>query len=112
MSYIYVRMIRRYPKLQDRSTWRLLLGLLCLALVIVGSTVQVAHTHPGGDISHADCSLCATAHVVVQVASEPVPLLAVLVVTPVSSFVLKPRPTAISVFALFTRPPPAVSTAA
>jgi len=42
-------MIRRYPKLQDRSTWRLLLGLLCLALVIVGSTVQVAHTHPGGD---------------------------------------------------------------
>jgi hypothetical protein len=83
--------------------------LLCLALVVLGSTVQVAHSHPGGDISHADCSLCLTAHVVAQVVSNPVPIPAILVVAAVEELLPEPRPATISVFALFTRPPPVVS---
>jgi hypothetical protein len=105
-------MIRRYSKPHTQTRWRLLLGILCLALVVLGSTVQVAHSHPSGEISHADCSLCATAHVVAQAVSHPVALQATLVVTAVQGFILKPPAIALSVFALFTRPPPAVSTAA
>jgi hypothetical protein len=107
---------RKDPKSQARpqskARWTFLLGLLCLALVVFGSTVQVAHSHPGGDISHADCSLCATAHVVAQVVSSPVVFQAALAVAPVQDFAPLPRPSTLSVFALFTRPPPAVSTAA
>ncbi len=91
------------------TLWRLLLCLLCLALVVLGSTIQVAHTHPGGDISHADCSLCLTAHVVAQVVTNPVQIPAVLIVASVVESLPEPRPATISVFALFTRPPPAVS---
>jgi hypothetical protein len=92
--------------------WRLLLCLLCCALVVFGGTVQVAHTHPGGDISHADCAFCATAHVVAQTVSNPAPAPAVLVFAAVREFLPQDRPARISVFALFTRPPPAASTAA
>ena len=83
--------------------------MVCLALVVLSSTVQVAHTHAGGEISHADCSLCATAHVVAQVVSNPVLLSATLVVAEVPDC---PPPTLLApspIFALFTRPPPPVS---
>ena len=83
--------------------------MLCLALVVLASTAQVAHTHAGHDISHADCSLCATAHVVAQVVRNPVPLPTALVVAEVwdspSQTFIAPR----LIFALFTRPPPPVS---
>lgn len=99
-------------KSQRKTPWRLILGLLCLALVVLGSTVQVAHSHPGGDISHADCSLCLTAHVVAQVVSNPIPIPAALVVAAVEEALPDARPVTFSVFALFTRPPPVVSTLA
>lgn len=105
-------MFRKDPKSQLTARWTFVLGLLCLALVVFGSTVQVAHSHPGGDISHADCSLCATAHVVAQVVSSPIVLQAALAVSPVQDFAPLPRPSTLSVFALFTRPPPAGPTAA
>jgi len=77
--------------------------------VVLGSTIQVAHTHPGGDLSHADCSLCLTAHVVAQVVGNPVPIPVVLVVASVEESLPEASPATLSVFALFTRPPPAVS---
>jgi len=101
--------IRLGKKSQRQTPWRVLLGLLCLALVVLGSTIQVAHTHAGGDLSHADCSLCLTAHVVAQVVSNPVPIPAALVVASVEESLPESRPATLSVFALFTRPPPAVS---
>lgn len=97
---------------QFQTPWTLLLGLLCLALVVFGSTVQVAHSHPGGDISHADCSLCATAHVVAEIAGNPVPIPATLVVAYIAESISTPRSETLSIFALFTRPPPALSTLA
>jgi hypothetical protein len=97
------------PKSPRRTPWRLLLGLLCIGLVALGSTIQVAHTHAGGDIAHADCSLCLTAHVVAQVVSSPVPIPAAPVVASVEEPLPEVRPATLSVFALFTRPPPAVS---
>jgi len=79
--------------------------------VLFGSTVQVAHTHASGEIGHADCALCATAHVVAQTVANPSPAPAALVIAPVQQLLLQHPPSRISVFALFTRPPPAASTA-
>ncbi len=92
--------------------WRLLVGLLCCALVVFGSTVQVAHSHAGGEMAHADCAFCATAHVVAQTVGAPVAVPAALLVAAVAEARPCDRPERISVFALFTRPPPMVSTAA
>jgi hypothetical protein len=93
------------PKVQ--SSWRLVLALLCISLVVACGTIQVVHVHPQGDISHSDCVLCATAHLGVQVANGPV---ALLHIAPVVSFLetfVAPAPTQnLSTFALFTRPPP------
>ena len=90
-----------------QSSWRLLLALLCVFLVVVTGTVQAVHAHPVGDISHADCSLCATAHVTAQVVEPPVTLFVTAVVTDVEAFVPPMRIKTFSTFALFTRPPPA-----
>jgi hypothetical protein len=89
-----------------RSSWRLVLALLCISLVIACGTIQAVHVHPQGDISHSDCPLCAIAHVSVQVA-EPAVLLHVAPIVSVVEAVETPRlAQALSTFALFTRPPP------
>ena len=86
--------------------WRTLLALVCLVLVVLAGTVQVAHTHADGSVTHADCSLCAAAHIAVQAAQSPVPAPAVAVFTALEELPLSVLPAAISTFALFTRPPP------
>jgi len=89
-----------------QGTWRFLLALLCIVLVVVCGTIQVAHTHPDG-VYHADCSLCATAHVVAQVATLHITLNVAPHVTflPMSVRPIQ-RAGRLSTFALFTRPPP------
>jgi hypothetical protein len=90
-----------------RGAWRLLLCLLCISLVVACGTIQVVHVHPRGDISHADCALCATAHLSVQLAETSVTLHHVApVISAVEQFVAPPPAQTISTFALFTRPPP------
>lgn len=89
-----------------QSLWRLLLALLCIVLVLASGTIQAVHSHPDGDVSHADCSLCATAHVAVQVAS---PVVSVSFSPLVSRVEVVSKPPAVrsqTTFALFTRPPP------
>ena len=95
------------PKRRDRATWRILLALLCAVLVMVAGTAQVLHIHADGTDTHANCSLCAAAHVGVQIASTPAPS-ATLQVSALPDLRETPRPVnPVSVFALFTRPPPA-----
>ena len=96
-------------RLRSRTTtWRVLLAILCVVLAIVAGTAQVVHTHADGTDTHADCSLCAAAHVTVQTVQTPVLARPVAV-----TFVFEPRPqprpaSRLFDFALFTRPPPAV----
>ena len=90
-----------------RSTWRRLLALLCIVLVAVAGTVHVAHTHADGADTHADCSLCAVAHVTVQLAQNPAPAPPVMVFAVFEDLPLAVVSSALSTFALFTRPPPA-----
>jgi hypothetical protein len=93
---------------EPHGPWRVLLALLCVLLVAVAGTVQVAHSHPAGDVAHADCSLCATAHAAVQVAETPAPAPAIAVVAPIEAAAEPAASSALCTFALFTRPPPAV----
>jgi hypothetical protein len=90
-----------------QTPWKLFLALLCIGLVLACGTIQAVHVHPDGDISHADCPLCATAHVAVQVVVPPVTLHIAPVVEMVEALIPALRPKALSIFALFTRPPPA-----
>jgi hypothetical protein len=98
----------KYPGKSTHSTWRLLLALLCVLLVVVAGTAQVAHAHADGIDTHADCSLCAAAHVTVQLVHIPAPVPPVTVIAVLESLPLSVTPSALSTFALFTRPPPAV----
>ena len=96
----------------DRQTradapWRILLALLCVLLVVVLGTVQVAHTHADGAANHADCALCAAAHVSVHPIHAPSPAPTISVVAVVESLPQSILPRILSTFALFTRPPPA-----
>jgi hypothetical protein len=53
-------------KKRFQGTWAGWLGIFCVALVLLAGFVQVAHTHPTGQVDHEGCSLCNTAHHVVQ----------------------------------------------
>ena len=88
------------------SQWSILLAVVCLLLVVVAGTVQVAHTHAGSAVNHADCSLCVAAHATVQVATSAAPGAAVAVLAALESAFQPTLPAALSTFALFTRPPP------
>ena len=80
--------------------------ILCVLLVAVLGTVQVAHTHADGSATHADCSLCAAAHIAVHVEQTPAPAPAAAVVAVQHAPLPAILPSSLSTFALFTRPPP------
>ena len=86
--------------------WRVLLALACVLLVVVSGAIQVAHTHADGPDTHANCSLCVTAHIAVQVVQTPVPAPTAAVVAVLESAPISVTPSALCTFALFTRPPP------
>jgi hypothetical protein len=88
--------------------WRILLALACVLLVVVLGSVQVAHTHADG-ADHADCALCAAAHVSVHPVHAPSPALATSVVVTLEALPPTVLPRTLSIFALFTRPPPPVA---
>jgi hypothetical protein len=93
----------RQPRI-DRS-WRILLALVCVLLVVVLGVVQVAHTHHDGT-EHADCAFCAAAHITVHTAQTPSPVPATQVVAVLESLPPTSLPRFPAIFAHFTRPPP------
>ena len=90
-----------------RSRWQLLVGVLCIALIMVGGVVAATHSHSDGEVTHQDCGLCVTAHMAIQVAVSVTQVCVAQVFTqvevsnPAPSFQFAPQ------FALFSRPPPA-----
>ena len=97
---------RRYRAVRS---WRVLLALACVLLVVVSGVVQVAHTHADGADAHANCSLCAAAHVTVHLAQTPVPAPTAGVIARLKAAPARILSSGLSIFALFTRPPPAVT---
>jgi hypothetical protein len=106
VSYSSNTVVRQRSNTETQSTWKLLLALLCIALVIACGTIQAIHVHPDADLSHADCPLCATAHVAVQVVEPPVTLHVAPVVSMVEAYLPTIPSRTLTTFALFTRPPP------
>jgi hypothetical protein len=98
-------------KAHTRGTWRVLLALVCVLLVVVAGTVQVAHTHADA-ATHADCSLCVAAHVTIHLVATPAPAPTAAVIAVLEAVPPVVRPTALNTYALFTRPPPAGATSA
>jgi hypothetical protein len=88
---------------------RTVLAVVCVLLVMVSGTVQVAHSHVGGDDSHANCSLCATAHVTVHLTETQAPVVAARVVVRVEALPLTAAPSRFLSFSYFTRPPPSLN---
>lgn len=89
-----------------QSPWRLLLGVLCIGLVLLGGTLAETHTHAQGAV-HGDCGLCLAAHSTAHVAALPLQIKAVVVVARLDVALPPPRSRTLSRFALFIRPPPA-----
>ncbi len=100
-------MAGKSPVRSSTAAWRVLLALLCVLLVIVAGTAQSIHMHADGTDSHANCSLCATAHVSVHVAPALAPSFS-SAASAILDFCQDDQPSnPLSIFALFTRPPPA-----
>jgi len=99
-------MLGRNTSLRAFPRWKLLLGLLCVALVILGGTLAATHTHDRENSIHADCSLCVAAHVTVQLAPQQPVLTLTRVFTRVESTRAVRRPHLELAFDLYTRPPP------
>jgi hypothetical protein len=47
-----------------------LAGLVCVLLLLFGTTVQLTHSHTPNE-NHSDCSLCVTAHAAVEIVILP-----------------------------------------
>lgn len=58
----------RSSRMSPTFSWTALLGIVCVALVLMIGIVHAAHSHPSGH-PDPDCSLCVTAHQAVQVAA-------------------------------------------
>jgi len=93
---------------QQRSHFSVvsLLGIVCIALVLMSGIVQVAHSHPSGQPDH-DCSLCTSAHQVIQVVALVTLALSSLAVTGVAPEPILQQPCRYFFFKLASRPPPA-----
>ncbi len=85
---------------------------MCILLLVVAGAVQVAHTHSDGAATHADCGLCTTAHISVQIVYAPASAPPVAVASAIEPIHVTVLPPALTTFALFTRPPPAAGLAA
>jgi hypothetical protein len=86
--------------------WRILLALLCVLLVLVAGTVQVAHNHADGADRHADCPLCVAAHATVHIVKTPAAAPSAAVVARVEALLQAVFPSAPTPLSLFIRPPP------
>ena len=91
---------------RTQGPWRILLALVCVLLVAAAGIAQIAHIHADGTDNHADCSLCAAAHITVHPTQTPVSVPAAAVVTALEACPPFVQPCSLSTFALFTRPPP------
>ena len=99
-------------RLRARSSptpsWPALLGIVCIALVVMIGIVQVAHSHPSGH-PDPDCSLCVTAHQAVQAVALITLLVSIQRVEHVRPELKLEIPRRSFFFRLDCRPPPAES---
>ena len=98
------------PKLRSRLNWQFtplaLVGMICIALVVMMGMVQVAHSHPSGQPDH-DCALCVSAHQVIQIVATVTLLVSSVAIVSLVSEPARGLPAPTFFFRLACRPPPA-----
>lgn len=91
-----------------RGPWHSLvavIGIVCVALVLLTGVLAITHFHANGQIDH-DCALCFTAHQVVKIAVFLIILLASQPVARLNRERFAPLPRQRFVLKLANRPPP------
>jgi hypothetical protein len=86
-------------------SWVTILGIVCIALVLLTGVVHAAHFHANGQIDQ-DCALCVTAHQAVQIAALVVVILSSQRVVQRVVERRAPTPRQRFVLKLANRPPP------
>jgi hypothetical protein len=99
-------MLRKYTTTHRQSPWKLLAGVLFIALVVLGGCITVTHAHAQESASHPDCGLCVASHLAVQIAAAPPVIVLAPGFTDVEASQPIARPNSVPQFALFSRPPP------
>jgi len=87
------------------SSWVVILGVICIALVLFTGVVHAAHFHANGQIDQ-DCALCVAAHQAVQVAALVVVILCSQPVERRTAERASPTPRQRFLLKLANRPPP------
>jgi len=82
------------------------LGIVCIALVLMSGMVQAVHFHAAPD---HDCALCVAAHHVANVAAPIILNYSSLAVAPLTAGRSLSRPRPAVFFRLVSRPPPSGS---
>jgi hypothetical protein len=100
-------MLGEFTTSRLRLSWRVLLSVLCISLVMVGGVLSATHNHSQGEVTHQDCGLCVTAHMAVQVAVAVTHVCTSQVFARVEASQPVTQPQFTPQFALFSRPPPA-----
>ncbi|QNI31485.1 hypothetical protein H7849_20780 [Alloacidobacterium dinghuense] len=93
-------------KKRFQRSWAASLAIFCVALVLLAGFVQVVHAHPIGQVDHEGCSLCNTAHHVVQTVSLITVAVAIHPVWRVAAEKPLERPRQKFLHKLANRPPP------
>ena len=89
-----------------QRSWAALLGIFCIALVMMTGIVQVTHAHPAGQ-ADTDCSLCVTAHQAIHLAALVTLDITSRPVAPVAPEEARSLPRQRFLQKLSIRPPPA-----
>jgi len=102
-------MLGKYTTSHMRTPWKVLLGVVCIALVMLGGVISATHVHSPREITHQECGLCVTAHMAVQITVSVTHVCVIHIFTNVEASRPVTRTQFIPQFALFSRPPPAVA---
>ena len=94
------------PNSRARTSWKALLSILCISVLLLGGVASVSHTHTQGEL-HQDCGLCVAAHMAVDVTVTVTQIATAQVFTRFEAASPVVRPQFTPQFALFSRPPPA-----
>lgn len=92
-------------------SWVSLLGIVCIALVLLTGFIQITHAHPARQIDDG-CSLCNTAHHVVQTVALVCVAVTVRPIWRIASDKPSARPRQKFLHKLANRPPPVALIAA
>ncbi|MBT9330597.1 DUF2607 family protein [Paracidobacterium acidisoli] len=99
---------------RSQYSWAGWLGIFCILLVLMTGVIQVTHYHASGtsgQVDH-DCSLCVTAHNVVQAVTLITLAVTSQPVAPLVSEASQPIPRQRLILKLANRPPPVISVSA